>query len=574
MFRAFAFLILSYWLIAGVHAEEAINVFDVDIQVESDGDIVVTETITVTAEGREIRRGILRDLPRYYGDDETGGKLPYRYDVLSVKRDGRKEPYEVLNNNNAKQIRIGDADYFLPTDRYTYSIRYRVKNQVRYFDDYDEVYWNATGSYWVFPIESAKAAITLPEGAQIIGQNGYTGSRGQSGHDYAYQVSGGTHTFSANRRFNAREGLTISLTFEKGLIAGPSVSDERWLWWARNGALAILFSSVIGLFGFYYRSFNKVGRDPPKGPVFPHYAPPEGYSPAAVHHIFYRSMRGHKALVATLMQLGVKNFIKIDVETKTFGKDVTNLTLKALPSLNADMPGDTIALARNLFSDTSQITLDGKEHKGFTKDYTRFGQDISEKYGSPYFKWNVGYLIVGGGLSFGAFVLAMTQSNNWSGWYVAAILALIGLNGLFMYLMPAPTKIGEATRRQIQGFRLYLETAEKLQLNAVEVGSEAPPPMSTARYETFLPYAVALGVEKPWTKHFENLVPADAAAYSPGWTNMGMHGFSSVGGMTKGIVSGVSSGVSSAMPQSSGSSGSGGGGFSGGGGGGGGGGGW
>jgi uncharacterized membrane protein len=117
-----------------------------------------------------------------------------------------------------------------------------------------------------------------------------------------------------------------------------------------------------------------------------------------------------------------------------------------------------------------------------------------------------------------------------------------------------------------------METAEKLQLNAVQPGSEAPPPMTTERYERFLPYAVALGVEEPWTKHFERLIPEEAARYHPGWTNMSTS--RSLGSLTSAMVANMSSGVSSALPQSSGSSGSGGGGSSGGGGGGGGGGGW
>ena len=143
-----------------------------------------------------------------------------------------------------------------------------------------------------------------------------------------------------------------------------------------------------------------------------------------------------------------------------------------------------------------------------------------------------------------------------------------------MYLMPAPTEKGQDVRTHLQGFRLYMEKAEKLQLNSVEVGSDAPPPMTVERYETFLPFAVALGVEKPWTKHFERLIPEEAKNYNPSWTNVSARTFGSMGGMTDGMVSGMSSGVSSALPQSSSSSGSGGGGFSGGGGGGGGGGGW
>jgi uncharacterized membrane protein YgcG len=152
------------------------------------------------------------------------------------------------------------------------------------------------------------------------------------------------------------------------------------------------------------------------------------------------------------------------------------------------------------------------------------------------------------------------------------VIALAALNVVFMYFMPAPTQRGQEVRTEIEGFRLYMETAEKLQLNAVEVGSEAPPPMTTERYEKFLPYAVALGVEKPWTQHFERLIPEEARAYNPTWTNLGPS--RSLSGLSSSLVANMSSGVTSAMPQSSSSSGSGGGGSSGGGGGGGGGGGW
>ncbi|MEP1599564.1 MAG: DUF2207 domain-containing protein, partial [Hyphomonas sp.] len=135
--------------------EERIDSFDVAITVETDGDIKVSETIQVMSEGVRIRRGIFRDLPRYYADDagQPGDKLPYRYDVKRVTRDGRREPYTVEKDGNAFRIRIGDADVFLERGSHTYEIEYEVKNQIRYFDDHDELYWNVTGNYWLFPID-------------------------------------------------------------------------------------------------------------------------------------------------------------------------------------------------------------------------------------------------------------------------------------------------------------------------------------------------------------------------------------------------------------------------------------
>ena len=54
----------------------------------------------------------------------------------------------------------------------------------------------------------------------------------------------------------------------------------------------------------------------PKGPVFPLYEPPKGFSPAAAHHVYYRGLRDHSALIATLMNLAVKGRVKIDTSRK------------------------------------------------------------------------------------------------------------------------------------------------------------------------------------------------------------------------------------------------------------------
>ena len=52
--------------------------------------------------------------------------------------------------------------------------------------------------------------------------------------------------------------------------------------------------------------------------------------------------------------------------------------------------------------------------------------------------------------------------------------------------------------------------------------SKGAPEMSPRHFETLLPYAVALGVEKPWSETFERWLlaasaGAAAAAYQPSW---------------------------------------------------------
>jgi uncharacterized membrane protein len=152
---------------------------------------------------------------------------------------------------------------------------------------------------------------------------------------------------------------------------------------------------------------------------------------------------------------------------------------------------------------------------------------------------------------------------------VVAIIALV--NVTFFHLLRAPTIVGRKVMDEIEGFGLYLSVAEAEWMNMPKA-----PEMSADLFEQYLPYAVALGVEKPWSDAFEGhlrrIMPADAAkrAYRPRWYH-GDWSSRSLGRATSGMVSSLSSSMTVAMPSSSGS---GGGGSSGGGGGGGGGGGW
>lgn len=547
-------------------AREEITMFDVHVAVERDGDIIVTETITVMAEGVQIRRGIFRDLPRYF--EREGANFAYDYRVLDVERDGRAEPYETSTDDNAYRIRIGDPDVLLEPGKHAFLIRYEVKNQVRYFEGYDEVYWNVTGNYWAFPIQQSRAIIELPPGAVITGTRGYTGAIGQAGTAYAYRQRDTLHSFITTRPLQPQEGLTVAVGFEKGLIDPPSAADRAVQLWQRYGALVIIVLGLGGLFVFLLRAFSKVGRDPQKGPVFPRYEPPAGYSPAAVHHIYYRAVAGHRALIATLMHLAVRDRLSIDASDKK----ITVLTRRTEGASAAGIAPEDLVLENAIFSTGRSKSLGGAYDASFTSAYNAFNAALGRRYGAAYFRWNIGYTLAAIFITFVVIGAAVTQITQWTSWHTLGVIALILTNGAFLYFMPSPTQKGQAIRTEIEGFKLYMEKAEKLQLNAVEVGLEQPPPMTIARYERFLPYAVALGVEKPWTEHFEHLIPEEAARYRPSWTTMS--GARSLSAVTGALVGAMSSGVSSALPQSSSSSGSGGGGSSGGGGGGGGGGGW
>lgn len=563
---------------------EHITFFDVEVELLKSGDVKVRENITIKDAPGQSRRGIFRELPARKYNAEFDVTENVNYDMLSITRDGA--PEEVLEQKigEAWQWRIGNANRYLPNGEHTYQLVYTVENEIRYREDFDELLWNVTGNYWNYPVAKARVRVRVPEDAQVIDYNANTGRLGAAGQNFIAQRIGNEIIFETQSPLAAREGLTVSVSVPKGQIDGLTAADKQRYWWLKNGALLLITLVSLGIFSFYYLKWSKVGRDPAKMPVFARYEPPNyngrTYSAAASQRILKRGLSGDKAIIATLIAMSGKGWIDMEV-----GKKTTTLTPSSQSERKFKLLPDEARLYKSLFgSRASAIKLAGKPNSRFNTARTSFERHIQTRYSKDYHRVNAGWIIMGIVLSLVGVAIAASQLNsNSSPYFMFLIGAIILTNIIFLFLMPAPTKLGQSVRAEIEGFKLYMETAEKERFNAVEVGSGKEPPMTVERYEAFLPYAIALGVEKPWTKYFEKTLPSLAETYQPSYAHgRGIRpgfGGGAIGGMNKSIVKSLSTGVQSARPVSTSSSGSsgfsgGGGGFSGGGGGGGGGGSW
>ena len=222
--RRLLFLIVSVVLLSFVgavaqeSADERILSFKSRIEVHRDASIMVTETIVVRALGHEIKRGIYRDFPTSY-TDRFGKRVRVGFRVLDVMRDGRSEPYHIRDESNGKRVYIGDKDVFLEPDVYSYTLTYATDRQLGFYDNYDLLHWRVTGNGWTFPIDQAEARVILPEGAHVLGTFGYTGYEGDAGGDYNIRrVSAGEVIFSTTRSLRRSEGLTIAVSWPKGIV--------------------------------------------------------------------------------------------------------------------------------------------------------------------------------------------------------------------------------------------------------------------------------------------------------------------------------------------------------------------
>lgn len=152
------------------------------------------------------------------------------------------------------------------------------------------------------------------------------------------------------------------------------------------------------------------------------------------------------------------------------------------------------------------------------------------------------------------------------------LLEVVILNLLFYRLLKAPTLAGRAIMDNIEGFKMYLGTAEKDEIRGMGAPAETP-----QLFEKYLPYAIALDMENAWGRRFTEVLSKagiGGGGYSPVWYSGMSFNSANMGAFASSIGGSLSTAISSSSTAPGSSSGGGGGGSSGGGGGGGGGGGW
>src|SRR5260370_27252251 len=130
-------LLVAVATVGPAQAVERILRFVSDVEVQRNGDLGVTETIRVQAEGNHIRGGSLRDFPTAYARPD-GSRVVVGFDVKSVTRDGADENWTTEALANGVRVRIGRAEVTLATGAHEYVIRYRTTRQIGFFADYDE----------------------------------------------------------------------------------------------------------------------------------------------------------------------------------------------------------------------------------------------------------------------------------------------------------------------------------------------------------------------------------------------------------------------------------------------------
>ncbi|MCX6083896.1 MAG: DUF2207 domain-containing protein [Caldiserica bacterium] len=555
--------------------QERITSFDSAITVNQDGSMRVENTIRAIVTGDQIQHGIYYDFPTIYANTGTGGRLVIDFRVLGVQRDGRTEPYTVGDWENGKRVKIGSADTFIDPGEHTWVLRFSVDRELGYFADHDELYWNVTGSGWVFPIERASASVTLPGGAaaKITGLSAYTGTSGSTASDVTTtQASDGTPTFATTSVLNPREGLTIVVGWPKGFVQAPTAATHFGWFLRDNSALIVGLLGVLLVFLYYMIVWYRYGKDPERGTVFALFAPPEGMSPGGVRYLS-RMAHDSKTFTAALIDMAVKRYISIHQEHHKYWIERDT----APESVLSD---DELALAGALIGTSVRVDFEQKNAEEIQRAILASKRPLEADYQPRFFVSNTGYLLTGILFSVGLAVLIFFLSTSGTAsQFVAPIvvgIALAVMAVVFGSTLKSYTQKGRKLVDEVAGFKMYLSVTEKDRMNLLN-----PPDRTPEIFEKYLPFALALDVEQRWSEQFASVfagMAAEGRAYTPVWYYGAYWNPANPAAFASSIGTGFSNAISASAvapgTKSGFGGGGGGGGFSGGGGGGGGGGGW
>ena len=497
------------------------------ISISADGSALVSEKITVVFVGTW--HGIHRTIPvEYPGPNGTNYTLFLKVQSVTDES-GNKLKYDSTKSGVNRDLKIyipGAVDATRVVN-----IDYTVRNGIRFFDGYDEFYWNVTGNDWPVPIDHASAFVTLPESAAGgLRAQAFTGAYGSKESAADAQVNGADVAVETTRKLPMRGGLTIDIYIPPGILKAPSALTKFGWFLGSNPILFLPFLTLAVMAGLWY----SVGRDPDPGiSVAPQYEPPKGMTPAEAGTMLDDSIHP-RDITSTIVDLAVRGYIKIEEKVDTFlvfhHKDYVFHLLKANTGWGPELAPHERVMLENIFVGGTEARLSSLKNRFYTAIPAIRTDIMSALKNKGVYTLDPesanGYSIVAAVaiaiLAVGVQVLEWMNLFNSIPLVIGSVLVSALIWWLFARQMTAKTVTGARLHIAVLGFQEFM--------NRVDADRIKRMPPDT--FEKFLPYAMALGVEHHWAQAFDGIVkdppswyasPNGYTGFSPLFFSSSMH---------------------------------------------------
>jgi hypothetical protein len=486
-----------------------ISNFQDTITVNPDGSALVNETITLAFIGEW--HGIHRTMPiEYPGPNGTNYQL--FIDITSITdENGAKLKYDSSTSGAYRDLKI-----YLPNAvdaTRTVEIVYRVRNGTRFFDGYDEFYWNVTGNDWPVPIDHATASVNLPTSSSgSLRAQAFTGVYGSTERDATARVEGSSVEFETNNPLPMRGGMTIDVYIPKGILKEPGRLTKLFWFIGGNPSVFLPLVTLAAMLALWWYK----GRDPDPGmSVAPMYEPPPGISPAEAGTLLDDRIHP-RDITSTIVDLAVRGFLKIE-ETDDKGlvfhhKDYIFHLLQKRQDWRGLAPHER-CLLENIFigevPDTRLSSLKNRFYTAVPVIRTDIMSALKLKGIYTLDPESANAYSVGAALCI-LVPFAILQVTGWADFFssvpvlIACVVIAAAIWWLFARVMTAKTLTGSRTHIAVLGFQEFMNRVDAERLKVM-------PPDT---FEKFLPYAMALGVEHHWAQAFAGIVKDPPSWYA------------------------------------------------------------
>lgn len=624
---------------ASAHADERITDFSSAIRVAQTGALTVTETIMVNAEGEQIRHGIFRDFPTVYakggrrlrvGFDVLSVTMDGHDEPYSV--DGIEDGERIKIGDPNALISTGSHRFTITyaTDR---QIGFFSDHDEIYWNVTGN-FWQFPIDRAEATV-SLPAGAQIQQFASYTGAAGSTADNARGS-----KFSDTDIRFATTAPLGAQEGLTIAVGFAKGAVIPPSPAELRAWFIRDNASMIVACLGVLILLIYFVTVWFEHAQHPRRGTVVPLFAPPKDFSPAAVrfvHKMAYdrksysaslvdmavkgylkiseanhtytltrtKKSEGEAGLAQCEVQLAWKlfggghvmvleqsNYSRIQQSISALKTSLKNEYERVYFVTNSHwFIGGLVILAVTAIA--SALLCDEPAVAGFILVWlSGWSLGVAFLLHRAFDAWST--VIYGPGSrilnAFGALFITAFALPFLGGWIFGFVVlvkavppasaAALSIGGVLAYCfyhwLKTPTLAGAKIYDEIDGFKMFLVTAEKDRLEALN-----PPDITPEVFERFLPYAIALDCENQWSRKFSAAAAAAGIApdaggnyYTPVWYSGSSFDHLGDAGFAAALGASMAAAAAEAATSPGSDSGSGGGGSSGGGGGGGGGGGW
>jgi len=535
--------------------------WDVDVQINEDGTFDVRETYEIEFIGGPFTFGY-REIPFSQFENLTDVRVVEEGVVYEQNFSGNANTFHVVEDDGNFVI----TWYFPPAtnEARTFTVEYKIHGGIIISEEVgDRFFWKAIGPDHAYPIGSSTVVVRMPPGATIDTSI----EPATFGPDATYEISDDltTVTYYAEN-IRANQEFEVGVRFPHGFIPSEKpawqAAYEREQTWndtvrpVLNLGLGVASILLLGggLFGVYMLWVTR-GRDPKVGPV-PEYLsePPSDLRPGVVGTLL-DEQADMQDIIATLVDLARRDVIHMqEIEEVGFLGLTTskNFVFHRIPENEQDLQPYEKTLIKKMFGSREQVELEDLQNKFYTAIPTLQNQLYKAAVKEGLFpenpksvrsRWSslgIGGLVlaVGGACLAGAALADMVDA-------VLCPFVSLGVVSVAMLIagraMPVKTQKGAEEAAKWRAFKTYLEHAEQY-TDLQEV---------TDQFDRYLPYAIALGLERTWLNKFSR-VPGTPIPrwYYPVGMPYGPRGYYGTSGTSSGTTRGrVGAPAGSAGPR-------------------------